>query len=176
MKKFKLLLLDANVVIILFKLGIWENAIELCDIHLSRTIAEVEAHFYLDDAGERQDFDVMAYARAGKISVFDIAPSELDTFRAQFDPVYFEKLDPGETESLAYLLKQGDDCRICSADKIVYRILGNIRRGNAGVSLEEVLHQTGLGRKLDWQFSKAFREQATQQGFNEGMRGQGLKR
>lgn len=176
MKKFKLLLLDANVVIVLFKFGIWEKLIEICDIYLARTVAEQEAHFYLDDDGQRQDFQVMPYAGAGKISVFDLTPSELDVFRAQFDPVYFEKLDPGETESLAYLLRQGDDCRICSADKIVYRILGNIRRGDAGVSLEEILQQTGLGRKLDRQFTRSFREQATKQGFAEGMGGLGLKK
>jgi hypothetical protein len=43
----------------------------------------------------------------------------MEGFRAQFAPVYFEKLDPGETESVAYLLGQSEEYRICSADKIV---------------------------------------------------------
>ena len=36
-KKFSLLLPDANVVIHLFKLGIWERLIERCDVHPART-------------------------------------------------------------------------------------------------------------------------------------------
>jgi hypothetical protein len=38
MKRLSFLLLDANIVIHLFKLGIWERLIELCDIHLARTV------------------------------------------------------------------------------------------------------------------------------------------
>ncbi len=40
MKKFRLLLLDANIVIELFGQGIWDRVIDLCDIHLARTVAE----------------------------------------------------------------------------------------------------------------------------------------
>jgi hypothetical protein len=104
MKKFRLLLLDANVVIELFRQGIWDRLIDACDVHLAQTVVSAEAHFYEDDEGVRCDFDVGQYCQAGKISVFDLAPSELVAFRAQFDPTYFEKLDPGETESLAYLV------------------------------------------------------------------------
>lgn len=129
--------------------------------------------FFLDANGDCQPIDLSVYINAGLITVFDLASSDLTEFRSKFNPVYFEKLDPGETESLAYLLKQSDDCRICSADKIVFRVLGNIYRAEQGVSLEEILKQIGLGRTLAREFSKDYREQWTQKGFQEGLGGIG---
>lgn len=47
MKKFRLLLLDADVVIELFRLGLWDGIVERCDVHLARIVVEDEAQFYL---------------------------------------------------------------------------------------------------------------------------------
>jgi hypothetical protein len=176
MKKFKLLLLDADVVIYLFSLGIWDEVVERCDVHLAKTVIDEEAHFYETEDGERYDFELRPYADAGRIAEFSLTPSGLAGFLTQFDPVYLEKLDAGEAESLAYLLTLQGECRICSADKIVYRVLGNLRLGERGISLEEILQQTGLGRGLRRQFSEAYREEWTKKGFDEGMRGLGVKK
>jgi hypothetical protein len=173
MKKFRLLLLDANVVIEVFRQGIWDRLIEACDVHLAQTIVSDQAHFYKDDQGTRTDFDLEQYCKAGKVSVFNVMPSELTTFLAQFDPTYLEKLHPGETESLAYLVNSNDTCLICSADAIVYRVLGNLNRGEQGISLEEILQKTGLGRQLSWAFTKAFQKTWTKKGFQERVSGTG---
>lgn len=65
--------------------------------------------------------------------------------------------------------------RLASADKIVFRVLGNIDRADQGISLEEVLKQAGLSCKLPDHFSQAYREKWTQKGFEERMQGIGLK-
>lgn len=174
MKKFRLLLLDANIVIEISRHGLWDQIIARCEIHLARTVVD-EAHFYFDANDDQQPIDLMPHINASGITVFDLKPSDLAGLRAQFDAGYFEKLDPGETESLAYLLAQGEECQICSADKIVYRVLGNMHRADQGVSLEEVLTQIGLGRKLGREFSREYREQWTQKGFQEGLGGMGMK-
>ena len=135
MKKFKVLLLDANVVIQLFKLGVWDEVVERCEIYLSRIVAEIEAHFFRADDGRRHDFDLGPYVREDKIKVFDIPVSELKNFTDRFDPIYFEKLDPGEVESIVYLLSQSEEHLFCSADKIVYRVLGNLDRPVSGRGL-----------------------------------------
>jgi hypothetical protein len=171
-KKFRLLLLDANIVIEIARHGVWDQFVARCDVHLARTVID-EAQFFVDVNGDRQQIDLAPLINAKTITVFDLAPSELTGLRAKFDPVYFEKLDAGETESLGYLLKQADECQICSADKIVYRVLGNLRRAEQGVSLEEVLNLIGLGRKLGREFSKAYRDEWTQKGFREGLGGIG---
>jgi hypothetical protein len=173
-KKFKLLLLDANVVIEISRHGLWDQLVARCDIHLAQTVLD-EAHFYVDDQGDRQGIDLASHISANAITVFNLTPSQMDGFRAQFGPSYFEKLDPGETESLAHLLNQSGECHICSADKIVYRVLGCLSRPDQGVSLEEVLSQVGLGRKLETKFTKAYREEWTNKGFQEGLTGLGLR-
>lgn len=173
-KKFNLLLLDANVVIQLFELGIWDQLIENTEVHLAKTIVDKEAHFYEDDRGNRHDCALKTYINSGKIKVFEIAVSEMDAFLGKFDAIYLDKLDPGETEMLTHLLsKQDKPFLICSADKIVYRVLGNINLSEKGISLEEVLTGVGLGRQLPREFTKEYRIEWSQKGFEENMRGLG---
>lgn len=171
-KKFRLLLLDANVVIEAFRMGIWDQLVDRCDIHLARTVVDKEAHFYEDDSGDRHHFDLREYEAKGTITVFDVQFAEVDAFRKLFGPVYFEKLDQGEAESMAFLFAHpSQEWLICSADKIVYRVLGSTRRGDQGISLEEILQQIGLGRPVDRMFSHNYREQWTRKGFEEGQYG-----
>lgn len=174
MKKFRLLLLDANVVIEISRHGLWDQVAARCEIHLAQTVLD-EAQFYDDDEGDRHYIDLAPYIAAKAITVFDLTPSQLDGFRARFGPVYFEKLDPGETESLAYLLEQSEECQICSADKIIYRVLGCLSRPHQGVSLDEVLGRIGLGRRLAREFTKSYREEWTKKGFQEGLAGLGMR-
>jgi hypothetical protein len=174
-KKFRLLLLDANVVIEISRHGLWDLVVAKCDIHLAQTVLD-EAQFYDDDEGNRYYIDLSACVAAETITVVDPLPSQMAAFQAQFDPIYVEKLDPGETASLVYLLSEPEECQICSADKIVYRVLGCLGRPDQGVSLDEVLGQIGLGRKLEREFTKAYREEWTKKGFQEGLTGLGLRR
>lgn len=167
MKKFKLLLLDANVVIELWRLSLWEKVVDQCDVHLARTVVG-EARFFEDDDG-RHEIDLTADEAARRITVFELHPSEIRDFLSKFDPLYIQRLDPGEAESLGFLFRQSDECHICSADAIVFRVLGNFNRSGQGVSLEEILEKIGLGRKLRKQFTRSFRESSTQKGFSDGL-------
>ncbi|MEY3226584.1 MAG: hypothetical protein RLZZ536_1203 [Planctomycetota bacterium] len=84
-------------------------------------------------------------------------------------------LDDGEAESLAYMVRQSTDFLISSGDAIVYRVLGNLNRGEQGISLEEILQKPGLGRSLQNPYTKRFREQYTRQGQQDMVRGRGKK-
>ena len=170
--KFRLLLLDANIVIEISRLGLWDRLTEQGEIYLAQTVVE-EALFYLDDDGNRQDIDLNPLIDRQRVTVFALTTSDLIAIRSQFDAEYFEKLDPGETESLAYLLGHSPDARICSADKIVFRVLGNLQRSEQGISLEELLRQTGLGRPLSREFTKAYRLEWAKKGFGDGIWGRG---
>lgn len=167
-------LLDANVVIYLFKCGAWTKLVQRVKLRIARTVMS-EAHFYETDSGERVDFDLGEFERSGAIEVIDVALPQLQAFVSQFDASYVEKLDPGEAESLAYLLAASDDTRICSADGIVFRVLGNLDRGEQGMSLEELLHNAGLARKVPSQFSQKFRATYHAKGVEERLQGRGAK-
>jgi hypothetical protein len=176
MPKLKLLILDAGVVIRLHELGIWKQVRDRCDIFLSRIVAEKEVLFQPGDEGEYgEDIDLLPDINIGKINVFDVAASELKAFRHQFDSLYLGDLDDGEAESLVYLTKQPEKYLISSGDAIVFRVLGNLGRGDQGLSLEEVLKQVGLGRKLDWPYSEAFRTKYTRDGETDMIQGKGRK-
>lgn len=91
MKRWSFLLLDANVVIVLFKWGVWDRLVAVCDMHVSETVIG-EAHFFEDEAGERHDFDLGGYLKNGDIKTFSVAPNDVNSFIDSFDSSYIEKL------------------------------------------------------------------------------------
>jgi hypothetical protein len=175
MSKLNLLILDANVIIHLHDIGIWDSFIKTCDIHLPDTVVE-EAAFFDDRDEARHYIDLSDDISAARINTFTVPLSELVEFKSQFDSLYFDQLDPGELEALAYLCKSQNDFLISSGDAIVYRVLGRLTKGDQGISLEEILTKIGLQQAgLPRQFTKQFRESLTQQGFQDLMAGRGLK-
>lgn len=168
-KKFQLLLLDANIVIELFRLGIWDAFLERCDVHLSRTIAEVEVRCFKDEAGAWQDIDLSPYITAGHITVFDVSRSQMSSLQAPFPPNYLERFDAGELEALAYLMSSEAEYSICSADSIVCKSLGFLGKGERAFSLEGILSAIGLSRRLDIQFCEPARDRWVRQGFVDGL-------
>jgi len=181
MPKLRLLILDAGVVIHLHELKIWEQVRDQCDIHLSRIVAETEVLFEPGDEernGEGlygKDIDLREDMTSGRIRVFDVSLGDLKKFRDQFEPLYFGDLDDGEAESLAFMVNQAEDFLISSGDAIVYRVLGNLGRADQGISLEEILHRIGLGRRMKWPYTKAFRDKYTKEGQADMIRGRGRK-
>jgi len=173
MTRSRLVLLDANVVIHLFELGIWKQVTERFQIALAQTVVD-EAHFYERD-GDRFEIDWAELTRTCSVEIRSVSAAEVQAYCKRFDPSYYEKLDPGEAESLV-LLSREPDARICSADKIVWRVLGNTNQVDRGVSLEEVLQQAGLTKALPDRCSKRFREHWCKSGSREHFMGQGEQR
>jgi len=140
----KLLILDANEVILLHEFGIWARFTEQCEVYHARTVAQDEAVFFEKD-GDRHPIDLSQDIRNQRVRVFDVAIADINRFRGQFDPLYVGELDPGETESLAFLTQSTEPYLLSSGDAIVYRVLGLLNRGEQGISLEEVLDSIGCG-------------------------------
>ena len=174
MKKFRLLLLDANIVIQLFEQELWSPFLERCDVMLSRIVVEQEANFFEKDDGTRIHIDLSEDVTAGRITVVDAPLTQVNDFKTKFAPTYLERFDPGELESLVFLVNSKDDCLISSADSIVYRVLGCLDRSDQGVSLEEVLNKIGLDRKLPPHYGRGFREHWTAMGARDRIQGFGL--
>ena len=175
MPKLKFLILDANVVIYLQEKSLWRPLLDRCSVYLSRLVAEYEVRYYHGTEWD-EIIDLATDIEAGSVQVFDVSVSSVQRFRAQFDLPYLGDLDDGEAESLAFLAAAAEPFLISSGDAIVYRILGNLSRGEAGVSLEEILQQVGLGRQdLARQYSKDFREFHTRTGQQDFIQGRGRR-
>lgn len=174
-KKFPLLLLDADVVIELHCLGIWDQVVERCDVHVARSIANDEALYFKDEQGGDCRIDLSSFEGERKITVFDVAIAELERIKGQFDPTYLERFHSGETESFVCLLNSAETCLICSGDKIVYKVLGNLNRGEQGISVEELLQGIGLGCTTRHQFTRQYRQHSTKKGGQERIQDRGYK-
>ena len=89
-------------------------------------------------------------------------------------PVYFDRLDPGEAESLAFLMNSRDEWLISSSDEIVFKTLGLEGRSEQGISLEEILDKIGMTRSnLSVQYTREFRMNVTRKGQIDGVTGFG---
>jgi hypothetical protein len=175
MPKLKLLILDASVVISLHEYGLWARITSACDVHLARTVVE-ESQYHNDGSGYDNPIDLSADEHATRIRVFDLEISAIRDFERMFDRNYAADLDAGEKESLAHLVRSKEEYRICSGDRIVYKILGNLNLGERGISLEEVLAAIGLTRgRLPQRDTKRFREQYTSMGEQDAVCGRGRK-
>jgi hypothetical protein len=174
MPRLKLVMLDANVIIKLHELELWDKAVASIDIHLAQTVVD-EAHFWIDATGEKQEIDLHSDIEANRITVFEMDAVELASFLGRFDAVYRPEIDPGELESIAWMEKSHEEYLFSSADLAVYRVLGLLGRGEQGISLEELLQRIGKTKQLEPRFSKAVRENFTKQGKQDKVRGRGLK-
>jgi hypothetical protein len=174
MKKLRLLLLDANIVIYLFSQHLWDRFVESCEVYLSKTVID-ESEFFEND-GEMIPISLESYIESSKVEVFELTVSGLKEFMSKFDPVYLDKLDPGEAESLAYLYMSQEEFKICSADGIVFRVIGVLDLAERGISLEEVLKFVGLERKVPYQYTKEFRIRKTSEGTKDRIQGMGITR
>ena len=175
MSRLRLLILDANIIIHLQRAEIWSQFLDRCEVIVSRTVLD-EAHFYEDDHGQRLQIDLNPDIQSGKVTVIDVTPANVKQFRDRFDPLYFQSLDDGEAESLAFLVAATPEHRICSADKIVFKVLSHLGMDDRGVSLEEILAVVGLGRALPWAYTKKYREEYSRKGQQDLMMGIGLKK
>ncbi|MEZ6081248.1 MAG: hypothetical protein R3C56_37935 [Pirellulaceae bacterium] len=178
MPKLKLLILDAGVVITLHQLGIWRQVVERCDVHVSAVVAEVESLFHRDPGSDRDEYgaeiDIQPDIAAGAVARFEMSLRDVERFRQSFDKPYADGIHDGEAESLAYLFANPQhNWLISSGDAIVFKVLGNCGRGEQGISLEEILGSLGLSKKLDWQFTKEFREKNTRIGQQDRIQGRG---
>lgn len=172
MKKFQFLLLDAGPIIKLFQLGIWDELTKRCDITISRTVME-EAKWASRDF-EDIKINLEPYEQMQKIQVIDLSPAQVKLFSDQFDNKYKADIHAGEKEILAFLNNSTKDWKLCSSDGAVYRVLGLLGKANQGISLEELLNQLGLSKKLERQYTKTFREYFTHLGQKDSIQGQGF--
>jgi len=175
MPKFQLLLLDAGVIIAAHELGIWSRLINKCTISITRTVLEQVTYYWRDERDNPYQIDLSNDIVEQKIQIIDVPLDQVKIFRLKFDPTYLDRMDPGETDSLAYLCHASEQWLILSGDGFVFRILGRLARSDQGISLEEILEKIGLGRAVKWQFTKEFRLKYTKQGEQDSITGQGLK-
>ncbi len=177
MKRFRFLLLDAGPIIKLFELGFWEEFVERCDVVIARTVVEEAVRTGQRDCLSYIDFPFEQADEQGRIKIVDMPRSAIQSFLQDSTIGVKYAVDPGEAETLAFLSNSSENFTLCTADGPVFSVLGFLDRAESGISLEELLQKLGLStsRKLEWRFSKKFREKYTRIGRLDSIQDTGLQ-
>lgn len=166
----QLVILDANIIIEAFALNVWDNLVSKYNITLLGTVVG-EAAFYEDSGGAKHAIDLTPWITSGKIKIENVSLQDVKDFIATTDKSYYERIHPGELESLVFFFKNKNTCLITSSDNIVFKTLGRFNMGEKGLSFETMLKQIGLTKNLDLQFTEKFRIDCTKQGNTDFIHG-----
>lgn len=147
-------LLDANVVIECYKLGVWEALIERTEAVVPDAVAEDEALFF--PKGEaRIPIDLPDLAARGRIRRVGASLLQLDAMFSRFTESLRQDIHAGEAEALAYLLSGTEpDLAFCSGDCTALHRLALLDLRDSAVSLEELLDKCGLSKPLRPEYTR----------------------
>jgi hypothetical protein len=157
------LLLDANVIIKLHELKIWDKFISVNKVHVPSSIVRDrrginepgEAHCAFLEKGERIDYDLRSDVAKGKIIEVHCDPFEIKIVQDKLDSLNGFNIQIGELEAIAYLVKgEKPDIKFCTADEAAIKNLVLLGMKNKAISLEKALKQCGLGREFKDHFSE----------------------
>ncbi len=96
-----LLLLDADVIIDLHKLGLWKQITTSHKVFIPSIILHKEVYYYEDESGHHPiDLEKEAGVTFSELSC---SAQELLGFKERFDRVFQEELHDGEKEALVLL-------------------------------------------------------------------------
>ena len=176
MTRSRLVLLDANIVIQLHAMGLWAVLRAHYRLALTQAVRD-ESRYYTRPDGTQATIKLDADIASGEVELIEVTPRDFSRFQSRFDVGYVERLADGECESLAHITSDAaaDEHLICSADAIVWRVLGCLHLRERGISLEEMLSACGRTARLPHHFTARFREEWTTRGFQEGLQGVGRK-
>lgn len=168
-----LLLLDADVIIDLHKLGLWKQITKSHKASIPSIVLHKEVYYYEDENG-RHHIDLENEAGV-TFSELSCSAQELLIFKEKFDRIFQEELHNGEKEALALLQKQ-EDLLLCTCDYAAIKALALLDLAEQGISFESLLKKSGMNKKLEYKHTeKRFKKYLTE-GSIMRMQERGLKK
>jgi hypothetical protein len=152
----RLVLLDADVVIRLFEMGIWEKLVTQTRVTLAQQVFDQAQHYYDPETMARKRINLQQFLDQNRIDVLDCEAQEVAEVRGVC--CKFADLHTGELESLAILNRPEQNTVFCTADRGAVRAAVMLGLTEKIISLEELLRLTSLQRDFDgrdnWQYSE----------------------
>jgi hypothetical protein len=135
----RLVLLDADVIIDLHTLGLFESLAKGYDVSVARSVFH-EARYY-PYHGKTHRIDIK-----DKVTIID-AHDEAEILKVKREA--YEALlgiDPGETESIAYISSTEKDILFCTCDTSAIRLVSYMGLEHKSISMEKALQ--GIGKSI----------------------------
>lgn len=135
----KLVLLDADVIIDLHTLGLFDALAKGYDVYVARTVFQ-EARYY-PCYGKMHRIEIK-----DKVTVVDALDETalLKVKREAHEALL--GIDPGETESIAYICTTEREILFCTCDKSAIRLVSYMGLEQNSISVEKALR--GIGRTI----------------------------
>jgi hypothetical protein len=137
----KLLLLDADVVIDLHSLGLFEKMSKSYNLFVTREVCE-EAKFY-----RKRNQKIPIKIGEGVTVIDDIQVEFLEAVRKEAREARVA-IDPGESTSIAYILQSERDMTLCLCDKAAIKLMAYMNLEQNAISVEKILRNAGHHTKL----------------------------
>jgi len=169
-----LLLLDADVIIDLHKLGLWDQITKNHQINIPSIILHKEVYFYEDDIGIRHNIN-LAEEIGVTINELSCSAEEFLLFKEKFDRVFQEEIHDGEKEALILLQKQ-EDLFLCTCDHAAIKALGLLDLSIQGLSFENLLRKSSINKKLEYKHTDKRFKKYLNEGSIMKIQGRGIKK
>jgi len=138
----KLWILDADVIIDLLSLGVFDSLVNHCELNISTTVIG-EVQFY-KTGGRKIAIDFRAeYIETGKVIEKSASVRDLQEVKNLIPPLYMKGIGDGELESLA-ILHKNRELMFCSMDGLAIKSLPFLDLSDNGISVENLLQQSGI--------------------------------
>jgi hypothetical protein len=174
-RRRSLLVLDANVILELFRTGAWEQLILRYRVIVPATVLR-EAHFYIDPrTEERISTDLPRYVENGHIDTYEANVSELMSVKARFTPEMREGIHEGELEAIACLLaSETKEMLFVSGDGKAIIATALLGQADRAACLEVVLRECGLEKTLRHEHREEYFRRHIRLGQEARVQGRGL--
>ncbi len=155
----KLWLLDADIIIDLLSMGVFDSLVKNHEIHVvSAVIGEVK---YFWRSGKKISADFRKnYVDQNLIKEVNATMDDVKVLLQKLPPIWRSTIHSGEIESIAVLIKH-PDLIFCTCDAATIKTLPIIDLSDRGISVEAMLRQSGLGnpkKLLERHTEKHFRD------------------
>jgi hypothetical protein len=133
------------------------------------SIVAREVTHYRDKNNHRVQIDMQSYVKQGKIIELTATVREIQILQEKVNQNFIDRIDDGELEALALLMSgKYNDYRFCTSDTRAIKSMSSLSLGAFGVSLEELLDEIKLRKKLpDQSYSKAAFDRKKAEGLQE---------
>ena len=147
MQKPKLLLLDANVVIEAYEIGIWAQIKSHYEVAVPSIIVSEARYFVSEDT--QGGISLKKQVDAGEIKVFEGTVEEIADVFANIHDIFLAGIDDGEKEGIALIAagKCPGYC-FCTGDINAVQAMGMLKLTSQSVSFEKVVAGAKLGKKI----------------------------
>ena len=162
----KLWLLDADVIIKLLEIDIFDKLAGLHSLHVASTVVDEVKYFRRSGQKFQVDFR-QQYIESGRVVESTASVEKIQEILSRLPPLRQKSIHAGEIESLAILIEQ-QDLILCTFDAAAIRTLPFLDVTNRAISAEHLLQSSGLtlspGYKLDPRLREEYFKSNMEQG------------